>query len=278
MATTDLHFIADALHPVKKGVRFLGGNVDDGIQVDAAAVAASGAAYTHGTISAWIMIPDDTGSYAIIGFGDASINEFITFSVVAGKLEINATDANVVDFEVTSTNVVISPHKWYHVAVVQDSNHPKLYVNGLEVAITNTISTDLTSWFDQITLTDGAHIGAAEEGGGAALTLEFKGYIHKVKHWGATDSTGALTAAQVLADFEGATNTTALVNSWDLEFDLVDDGSGADNGTFVGDLIFSDANSFASRLTFLETVPLAADNITITADGGVGFAYSVLAA
>jgi len=129
-----------------------------------------------------------------------------------------------------------------------------------------------------MTALDSGSIGSAEEGGAGALTNEFKGYIHKVKHWGATDSTGALTSEQILDDFNGKTNTTALVNSWDLELDLVDDGSGDDVGVFVGDLIFSDANPFASRLTFLETVPLAADNITITADGGMGFAYSILAA
>jgi len=278
MATTDLHFIADALHPVKKGVRFLGGNVDDQIQVNAAAVAGTTAAYTHGTISAWVMIPDVTGTYAIFGVGDASNDDNITFTIVAGKLQIQVTDNASVDLVVDSTNVVINPHQWHHVAVVQDSNRPKLYVDGKEVAVTNTTSTDLTSWWDQMTTLDSGSIGAAEEGGSGALTNEFKGYIHKVKHWGATDSTGALTAAEVLADFEGANRTTALVNSWDLEFDLVDDGSGNHVGTFVGDLVFSDANPFASRLTFLETVPLAADNVTITADSGVGFAYSILAA
>lgn len=247
--------------------------------MDAAAVAASAAAYTNGTLSAWIMIPDNTGSYAIIGFGDASVNEFITFSVVAGKLEINVTDANVVDFEVTSTNVVIQPHVWTHVAIVQNGIRPTLYVNGETVPMTDTTATDLTSWFDQATLCDGAHIGAAEEGGAAALTLEFAGYIHKVKHWGATDSTGSLTASEVKDDFFGTpVQTGALVNSWDLEDDLLDDGTGADDGTKVGAILFSAGNNFSSRLTFRETVPLTADSLAIMADRGRGFAYEILAA
>ena len=278
MATTDLHFIADALHPVKKGVRFLGGNVDDQIQVDAAAVAGTSAAYTHGTISAWVMMPDVTGTYAIFGVGDASVDDNMTLQILAGKLSMQVTDGASVDFLVTSTDVVIRPHTWHHVAVVQNGTRPTLYVDGKAVDMTDTTSTDLTSWWDQMTTLDSGSIGAAEEGGAGALTNEFKGYIHKVKHWGATDSTGALSAAEVLADFEGASRTTALVNSWDLEFDLLDDGTGADDGTFVGDLIFSDANPFASRLSFLETVPLAADNVTIMANDGVGFAYSILGA
>jgi len=76
----------------------------------------------------------------------------------------------------------------------------------------------------------------------------------------------------------GSPQSTYLHNSWPLDCDLVDEGTGADNGTAVGDIIFSDFNEFASRLTFLETVPLTADNITIMADKGVGYAYSVLAA
>jgi len=279
MATTDLHFVADALHPVKKGIRFLGGDVNDGVQVDAAGVAAAAAAYPDGTISAWVMVPDNTGDYCILGFGDASAVEFLSFKVKAGKLECDANDATATAFQITSTDVVINPHQWHHVAVVQNGVRPTLYVDGAAVAMTDTDATDLTTWWDQLSLVDGAHIGVSEEAGDASLTLEFKGYIHKVKHWGsAAGSGGALTAAQVLADFEGGTNTTALVNSWDLEFDLLDDGSGDDAGTAVGAIVFSDANAFASRLTFLETVPLAADNVTITSDNGVGFAYSILAA
>ena len=37
MVTTDLVFVSGALFPVKNGIRFLGGNVDDGVQIDAAA-------------------------------------------------------------------------------------------------------------------------------------------------------------------------------------------------------------------------------------------------
>jgi len=278
MATTDLHFVAGKLHPVKRGIRFLGGAVDDGVQVDASAAGMVAANYTSGTFSAWVMVPDNTGSYAIIGYGDASVDEFITFSIVAGKLECNCTDATVKAYEVTSTNVVIKPHTWHHVAVVHNSVRPTLYVDGKAVAMTDTVSTTLSKWFDDCALIDGGHIGAAEEGGAGALTLEFAGYISNVKVWGGLTTVGALTAAQVLADYEGVSNTTALYNHWTLDQTLADLGTGADNGSAVGDIIYSDANEFSSRLTFLETTPLTADNINITADGGVGFAYSVLAA
>ena len=73
MATTDLHFVSGKLHPARRGVRFLGGNVDDQIQVNAAAVAATSAAYTDGAILADVMVPDNTGAYALFGVGDASV-------------------------------------------------------------------------------------------------------------------------------------------------------------------------------------------------------------
>ncbi len=276
MATTDLHFIAGELQPIHRGVRMLGGAVDDGVQVDAAAVALANVA-TVGTITAHIMIPDDTGSYAIIGFGDASAIEFITFSVVAGKLEINLTDATVKAYEVTSTDKVITPHKWHHVAVTHDGSRPTLYVDAKPVAMTDTDDTDLTKWFKDTVLIDGAHIGAAEEGGGGLLTLEYKGYISDVRIWGGTTSTSILTENEIRQVASGATVQTAT-NIWSLDNVLTDAGSGADDGTAVGDIIFSDANPFASRLTFLETVPLAADNVTIGTDNGVGYAYSILGA
>jgi len=279
MATTDLHFVAGALQPVKRAVRFLGGNVDDGIQVDAAAAAMVAGNHTKGTITAWIMVPDQTGTYTIFGAGDANVAEYLHFSIEAGKLFAACMDATVMQFDVNSTDVVINPHQWHHVAMVQDGTRPRFYVDGKAVAMTDTTTTDLTEWFANTDGIDGAHIGAADSiAGDAALTQEFKGYIHKVKIWSGTAATAALTAAQVFDDYNGVSNTTSLHNSWDLEYDLLDDGSGADDGTAVGDIIFSDANEFASRLTFLETVPLAADNISIMADKGVGYAYSILAA
>jgi len=116
--------------------------------------------------------------------------------------------------------------------------------------------------------------------GNGTLTQEFKGYISYVSVWSGTAAAAALSEAEVNRAMTDAPNVQAayLHNHWDLEFNLTDDGTGADNGTAAGDIIFSAANEFASRLTFLETVPLAADNITIMADGGVGYAYSVLAA
>lgn len=276
MATTDLHFVAGGLKPFKRGMRFLGGNVDDQVQVNAAGLAMANVS-TMGSFAAQIMVPDITGSYAIVGFGDASVDEFITFSIVAGKLEINCTDATVKAYEITSTNVVITPHKIHHVGVSHNGIRPTLYVDGKAVAMTDTVSTSLTKWFKDCALIDSGSIGAAEEGGAGALTLEFAGYISDVHVWGGTTPADALTESQMLQDMNGETVGTAH-NIWNLDQNVLDTGSGADDGTIVGDLVYSDYNEFSSRLTFLETVPLAADNVTILSDGRHGYAYSILAA
>ena len=72
MATTDIYHISGPVRPARKAVAFLGGDVDDGVQIDAFAVTRTAASDTQGTITAWINVPDITGTYTIIGLGDAN--------------------------------------------------------------------------------------------------------------------------------------------------------------------------------------------------------------
>ena len=81
MATTDIYHISGSLAPSKQAVAFLGGDVDDGIQVDAFAVTRTAANDTAGTITAWVNMPDIVGTYTILGLGDANAVEYIHFSV-----------------------------------------------------------------------------------------------------------------------------------------------------------------------------------------------------
>lgn len=278
MATTDLHFVAGSLFPVKRGVRFLGGNVDDGIQVDASAAAMVAGNHTHGTFMADIMVPDISGTYTIFGAGDANAVEYMHITVAAGNIQVIFVDSGPSTRLDVVTGGTLTPHKHHNICVVQDSARLKVYIDGVLQILTWTTETEPGQWFDDLDNIDGAHIGAADSvAGGAALTNEFKGYISNVRIWSGTTSASALTAAQVSKAMKGASVGTPL-NNWSLEHDLIDAGSGLDDGTAVGDIIFSDYNEFASKLSFLETTPLAADNVSICADQGVGFAYSILAA
>lgn len=277
MATTDLYTVVGSLTPTRHAMRFLGGDVDDGIQVDALVAAIVAGNHTKGSITAWIMVPDDTGTYTIFGAGDANAVEYMEFKVAAGKLQFDIYDGGATRVDVISTNRVIPPHTWTHVALVQDGSRPYLYVNGEKVAMTDTTATELGQWFDDTDGIDGAHIGCSDSiAGGALLTNEFKGYISDFKVWSSTAATAALTEEQVKADFRGASYTTTLLAHYKMEGDVLNRANeGTYNGTIVGALIYVDANEFASRLSFGCGTPVTADNIVIMSDNGVGFGFVV---
>lgn len=262
-------------------MRFLGGNVDDGVQVDAAAVSIVAGNHTTGTFMADICVPDAANTYTFMGFGDANAVEYVTFSVEEGSIHVMMVKAGpTTQIDVNTPEDSIIPHKIHNVAIVQDGNVMKIYIDGKNQALTWTVSTRREQWFDDLNNIDGAHIGAADSvAGSGALTNEFKGYIANVRLWSDTTSTAALTAEQVNQAMSGTLISTAdLHNSWNLDQNIFDEGTGEDDGTIIGDLIYSDFNEFSSRLTFLETTPLAADNVNIMCHDGIGYAYSILSA
>ena len=194
-------------------------------------------------------------------------------------------DATITQFDVNSTDVVINPHQWMHVALTQNKGTPqggpKLYVNGVKVARTDTTTTDLDEWITNLDGLDGAHIGAADSiGGAAALTQEFKGAISDVKYWKV-----ALTDEQILDDYRGKapasiTGTTAdLTNWWDMDDDYVDSVAG-ENGTAVGAIILNpNYSEFTSRLRYTPAAAaVVADSVTLSIDGGMGHAVIIKAA
>src|SRR3990167_3026675 len=280
MATTDIYHISGSLSPSRQAVAFLGGDVDDGIQVDAFAVTRTAANDAAGTITAWVNMPDIAGTYTILGLGDANVVEYIHFSVENGKLFAACNDETTMQWDVNSTNVVIKPHQWHHVALVQDATAPTFYVDGYKVARTDTTTTDLAEWITNLDGLDGAHIGAADSIGGlGALTQEFKGAISDVKYWKV-----ALTAAQILDDFNGKapasiTGTVAdLTNWWDLQNNLVDSVA-AEDGTAVGGIIRTSYSEFTSRLKFEPgAAAVVADVLSVGFDQGRGHAILVKAA
>jgi len=280
MATTDIYHVSGSLSPSRQAVAFLGGDVDDGIQVDAFAVTRTAANDAAGTITGWGNMPEIAGTYTILGLGDANVVEYIHFSVENGKLFAACNDATTMQWDVNSTNVVITPHKWHHVALVQDGTMPTFYVDGVKVARTDTVTTDLAEWIVNLDGLDGAHIGAADSiAGAAALTQEFKGAISDVKYWKV-----ALTAEQVLDDFNGKapasiTGTAAdLTNWWDLQNNLVDSVA-AEDGTAVGAIVRTSYCEFTSRLKFEPgAAAVVADALAIGFEQGKGHAILVKAA
>lgn len=276
MATTDLYTVCGGLHPTKHGCRFLGGDVDDQIQVNAAA-AAVGNVGTHGAMACWLMVPDDAGTYTAVSFGDASAVEYAQITVEAGTIQFVLVDAGTTHIDVNTPAKSIKAHTWHHVAVVQNGTKLKVYIDGVEQTLTWTTATSITSWFKDCVNLDSGSIGCAEMAGDASLTQEFKGYISNVAIWSGTVAAAALTEQQVKQAMGDPSNvnSTYLHNYWELDGDALDDGTGADNGTIVGDIIYVSANEFTSRLTFGCGTMVVADSILLAMNDNMGMGLVV---
>lgn len=280
MAAGDIYQITGGLKG-RRAVALLGGAVDDGVQIDAFMAARVAANDTSGTFTMWANVADIAGDYAIIGGGDASAVQYFYVSITAGEVHVKAAMVGPdVAWDLVTIGSGIEAHEWNHITLVQDAVKPKVYINGVEFSaakgtLTETDVTEPTYWFDTFALIDGGHIGCADSiAGGAALTLEFAGAISDVKYW-----SSALTAAQVLTDYQETPNTTNLISHWDMNGDYIDSVS-AHDGTAVGDIILTGTYSeFTSRLrNEPAAAPVVADDISISTLNGTGYAIIVKAA
>ena len=254
MATGDVNLIL-AKNNNRYAEVFVGGDSDDGVAINAFSAARNTANDTKGTVSAWINMPDISGTYTIWSVHDAGIVEYIHFSVENGKLFAACMKATTMQWDINSTDVVITPHKWHHVALVQNGTRPTFYVDGVAVDMTDTITLDLTEWFQLLTGLDEGWIGTVELTA-ATLTQEFRGGIADVKYWNAE-----LTANQIAQEYQSGNQTTDLISHWDFVEDLVDNVSGH-NGSAVGAVFNSNGyGELASRLKLAGAV--VADDVSL---------------
>jgi hypothetical protein len=167
----------------RKGNYFDG--TDDYVLHDAHAVARVAANDTVGTYTAWVYLDSiTTGSQCILSAGDNnSATEFLNFNINStGRLVITLKHGGADQFVVaTIASITIPVRTWTHVAVVQNGTQPALYIDGVAVTTTNTVSTDLTYWYDNLTGCDKFAIGVLESN--ATHTTDFKGAIGQVKYW-----------------------------------------------------------------------------------------------
>ncbi len=288
MAAGDIKIFSEKYNP-RKAIVLEG--VDDAIQIDAWGTDRQSAGDTVGTITAWVMPETKAAIYTIIAAGDAGSDEFIDFSIVAGLLHLEVSDAGTTDIDLESDDIVVEPHVWTHVAVVQtaDLALPKFYVNGKEIAATLDAGGDASSWFDQMSGIDSANIGYLEAV--AATAQDYAGGVGQVSHWNL-----ALTADEIKSDYatgvpekNSAGNTpsdlkarvavviAAQVSRWEWDGDLLDSWVGANNGTVVSNAVLDpNYNSMTSQLKTVETI--VADDISIAMDGGVMSAVVIKAA
>ena len=272
MAAGDIHTFREKHNP-KKAIVLEG--TDDYVQVDAWATDRQTANDAVGTITAWVMPRNDTGTFTIIAAGDVNADEFIDFSIVAGLLHTELSIAGATSFDIESDAKVVPPHVWTHVALVQDGSKPRLYANGKLIASTIdaglALGAGLNDWFQSVTAIDAGNIGILDAN--TSLTQDFLGAVGPVKYW-----SRALTAEEIKKDFGGsAVSSTGQVSNWDWD-GLTDKWAGANDGTIVNNGVLNPVHtSMTSQLKTAGTI--VADDISIgTDDGGIITAIVVKAA
>jgi hypothetical protein len=258
----------------KKGNYFDG--TDDYVLHDAHAVARVAANDTVGTYTAWIYKNELTTNQSIISAGDNNnANEFLKFAVTGdGKLRCLLKHGGATQWDVAQTTASITAKTWTHVAVVQNGTQPALYINGVNVVVTNSVFTDLTMWYDELTLTDKSAIGVLESNN--THTEDWKGAIGQVKYWNK-----ALEDWEIKLDYEGTALTddgTYLQLNVTMENDgTTDSGLGADNGTLTGHAYYGgeisnwsyklNANSSGHAAEFINTFRDNSDYVSIIKKG-----------
>ena len=250
--------------PVSRKGNYFDG-VDDYVLHDAHAVARVAANDTVGTYTAWIYLENITSTMTILSAGDDnSINESFKFGLLSGGvLRTKLVHGGTTQFDIKETTGSITAKTWTHVAIVQNGTRPDLFIDGKIVEMTDDTTTDLTFWYDELTLTDKFAIGVLESNN--THVKDFKGAIGQVKYFNI-----ALDDTEIFEEFQNVTHVkraavieAARVFDITMEDDgITDDGSGADNGTLTGDAHYGGEISTWSQKLENNVTGHAAEDIT----------------
>lgn len=243
MTAGDVEVIRGSLNS-RKAVAFDG--TDDELQINAQAVGLQVLAGSTGSFSIWIMPDDITQTSGLISYGVApavAADENLLLEQVAGKIRLYGRTQAAAGFDIITTNNVLTKRVWQQITIVKTEIRPNIYINGELVAMTDTVSTDLTDWFAEFVNLDEARIGCKTINGGESEF--FDGCIGAVKYW-----TRELQPREVLEDYKGNTllnDATHLYSSWGWDEVLTDAGVGADTAVAVAETYLSGWTSPWSR-------------------------------
>lgn len=254
MTAGDVEVIRGSLNS-RKAVMFDG--TDDELQIDAQTVGLQVLAESVGSFSIWILPDNITGTYGLISHGAnvGAAAENLLLQQVAGKIRIYGRTQAAAGFDIITTNTVLTKGVWTHIAIVKTAVRPNIYINGSLVAMTDTVSTDLTDWWAEFANLDEGRIGCR-----TINNVEdqfFIGSIGDVKYWNRDIST-----VEVNEDFLGNTlsnDATYLYSHWAWDEVLTDAGVGNDTASVVGHTYLAGWTSRWSRL--IELNALVADKI-----------------
>ncbi len=243
MTAGDVEVIRGSLNS-RKAVAFDG--TDDELQIDAHTVGAQVLADSTGTYSIWIMPDDITQTSGLISHGAnaGAAVENLLIQQAAGKIRVFGRTQAATGFDIITTNNVLTKRVWTHIAVVKTEVRPDIYINGVIVAMTDTVADDLTDWFAEFANLDEGRIGCKTINN--VESEFFDGCISDVKYW-----SRELRPAEVLEDYRGnalLNDATLLYSHWAWDEVFTDAGVGNDTAAAVAHTYLSGWTSPWSRL------------------------------
>ena len=246
---------------------------DDELQINAAAAGLQVAAATSGTISFWLLPDNITGTYGLFASGAAAAAAATNLLIqqVAGKIRIFGRIQATAGFDIITTNAVLTANEWNHITITQNGTRPTIYINGVAVAMTDTVSTDLTVWWSVLVDLDEGRIGCRTLNGAEDQFL--LGVMGPMKIWNVD-----LYADEVFREFQAKSTQSqetgrqaiiaaALHNYWAWDGLLTDQGSGADTAVIVAHAYLSGHSSQWSRAVEQRGYTHANDNMNTFRDG-----------
>ncbi len=246
---------------------------DDELQANAHAAARQVAADTVGTYSFWLLPDNITGTYGLIACGAAAAaaNTNLLIQQAANKIRIYSRIEATAGFDIITTNAVLTARKWVHITVVHNATRPTIYINGLAVAMTDTVGTDLTVWYSVLVDLDECRIGCRTINGAEDQFL--LGVIGPVKYWStnlSADSVAREASINPTSNTSGeqAILDAALKENWAWDGLLTSSGGDATTAVIVGHAYLSGWTSEWSRLVETRGYTNAADQFNTFRDGG----------
>jgi hypothetical protein len=212
----------------------------DGINDYISIASGFGTAYgsdTKGTISAWVK-PDNIGATAKMIFAIGENNSYIQLFGYSGELRMNLFVSGASQWLLKTDATVLSTSDYTHIAITHDGTEPNIWINGVDVAATFTVSTDKTLWFNDIAALN-TRIGTTSYN--TSLNM-YPGLIDEVAYFSGVALSGSKIAdiynnglSQYspdgwwrMGDDDGGTGTT-----------ITDQGSGGNNATLQQGATFS---------------------------------------
>jgi hypothetical protein len=110
-----------------------------------------------GTWAAFVKLPAVLGTqHTVISFASLTTNTRLNMTInSAGLLSTIARDNGINKWNRFTDNQIAFDATWVHVGLVHDGISPLLYVDGVAVAQSETITADKTVWADDLPLTNG---------------------------------------------------------------------------------------------------------------------------